>query len=159
MQKNKTPPKTSVHHNQVWVLPGVRRMTDIVMREQTTSMTSRAIAIPFQFLWGGLTPPRSCRETHRKKVEVRGEISKAMTEWLKVNIPIRRITPDSKYDTNSFIFNKNKVLPDHHILYTLCTLVSLTVPINIGHIRALCFQSNRLHSGGFAMEGFKWATL
>lgn len=46
-----------------WVLPGVRRMTDMVMREHTTRMTSRAMAIPFQFLWGGLTPPRSCRQT------------------------------------------------------------------------------------------------
>lgn len=32
------------------VLPGVSRMTDMVMREQTTKMTSRAMAIPFQFL-------------------------------------------------------------------------------------------------------------
>lgn len=31
-------------------LPGVSRMTDMVMREQTTKMTSRAMAIPFQFL-------------------------------------------------------------------------------------------------------------
>lgn len=32
------------------VLPGVSRMTDMVMREQTTKMTSRAMAMPFQFL-------------------------------------------------------------------------------------------------------------
>lgn len=43
-------------------LPGVSRMTDMVMREQTTRMTIRAMAIPFQFLCGGLTPPRSYGE-------------------------------------------------------------------------------------------------
>lgn len=48
-------------------LPGVRRMTDMVMREQTTTMTSRAMAMPFQFLWGGLTPPRSWGRTRRRE--------------------------------------------------------------------------------------------
>lgn len=48
-------------------LLGVRRMTDMVMREQTTTMTSRAMAMPFQFLWGGLTPPRSWGRTRRRK--------------------------------------------------------------------------------------------
>lgn len=34
-------------------------MTEIVMREHTARITSSAIAIPFQFLWGGLAPPIS----------------------------------------------------------------------------------------------------
>jgi len=34
-------------------------MTDIVMSEHTTKITSRAIAIPFQFLCGGLLLPSS----------------------------------------------------------------------------------------------------
>lgn len=46
-------------------VPGVRRMTDNVIREQTPNITSRAIAIPFQFLSGGAPAPRSCRETER----------------------------------------------------------------------------------------------
>lgn len=48
-------------------VPGVRRMTDMVMSEQTNRMTNKAMAIPFQFLWGGLTPPRSYRERQRQK--------------------------------------------------------------------------------------------
>lgn len=36
----------------------------MVMREQTATMTSRAMAMPFQFLCGGLTPPRSYRDKH-----------------------------------------------------------------------------------------------
>jgi hypothetical protein len=43
-------------------LPGVNRMTDIVMSEHTTKITSRAMAIPFQFLCGGLLLPSSCRD-------------------------------------------------------------------------------------------------
>ncbi len=60
----------TAEYNHSWVLPGVRRMTDMVMREQTTRMTSRAMAIPFQFLCGGLTPPRSCKKRGTKDMEV-----------------------------------------------------------------------------------------
>lgn len=43
-------------------LPGVSRMTDMVMSEHTTKITSRAMAIPFQFLCGGLLLPSSYRD-------------------------------------------------------------------------------------------------
>lgn len=46
----------------ITVLPGVKRITDIVMSEHTTRITSRAIAIPFQFRWGGLLLPISYGE-------------------------------------------------------------------------------------------------
>lgn len=46
-------------------LPGVSRMTEVTIREQMTRMTSRAIAIPFQFLCGGLLPTSSCN-SHRR---------------------------------------------------------------------------------------------
>lgn len=62
-------------------VPGVRRITDMVMREQTTRMTSRAIAIPFQFLWGGLMPDRSFRDTNTHK----HLISSAAHEWTSRN--------------------------------------------------------------------------
>lgn len=47
-------------------VPGVRRMTDMVIREQTPNITSRAITIPFQFLSGGAPAPRSCKERERE---------------------------------------------------------------------------------------------
>lgn len=37
--------------------------TDMVMSEQTATMTSREMAMPFQFLWVGLTSTYSCRGT------------------------------------------------------------------------------------------------
>lgn len=37
------------------------------MSEQTTTITSREIAMPFQFLCGGLTSTYSCRHTHKNK--------------------------------------------------------------------------------------------
>lgn len=40
-------------------VPGVSRMTEVTMREQMTRMTSSAMAIPFQFLCGGLLPTSS----------------------------------------------------------------------------------------------------
>lgn len=40
-------------------VPGVSRMTEVTIREQMTRMTSSAIAIPFQFLCGGLLPTSS----------------------------------------------------------------------------------------------------
>lgn len=40
-------------------------MTEVTIREQMTRMTSRAIAIPFQFLCGGLLPTSSCN-SHRR---------------------------------------------------------------------------------------------
>lgn len=40
---------------------GVSRMTEVTIREQMTRMTSRAMAIPFQFLCGGLLPTSSCQ--------------------------------------------------------------------------------------------------
>lgn len=47
-------------------------MTEVTIREQMTRMTRRAIAIPFQFLCGGLLPTSSCRreeeESDRRKV-------------------------------------------------------------------------------------------
>ena len=53
-------------------VPGVSRMTEVTMSEQMTRMTSRAIAIPFQFLCGGLLPTSSWTQrehthTHGKK--------------------------------------------------------------------------------------------
>lgn len=63
------------HYECVTVL-GVRRITDIVMREQTTSMTSRAIAIPFQFLWGGLMPPKSSRKRKKKIFVIQATVKK-----------------------------------------------------------------------------------
>lgn len=50
-------------------VPGVRRMTDMVIREQTPNITSRAITIPFQFLSGGAPAPRSCKERERESGE------------------------------------------------------------------------------------------
>lgn len=47
-------------------VPGVSRMTEVTIREQMTRMTSRAIAIPFQFLCGGLLPTSSCN-SHRRE--------------------------------------------------------------------------------------------
>lgn len=44
-----------------WCVPGVNRMTEVTISEQMTRMTRRAIAIPFQFLCGGLLPTSSCR--------------------------------------------------------------------------------------------------
>lgn len=43
-------------------VPGVNRMTEVTISEQMTRMTRRAIAIPFQFLCGGLLPTSSCRQ-------------------------------------------------------------------------------------------------
>ena len=43
-------------------LPGVRTTTDMLMSEHTTTMTSREMAMPFQFLCGGLTSTNSCRQ-------------------------------------------------------------------------------------------------
>lgn len=37
-------------------------MTEVTISEQMTRMTRRAIAIPFQFLCGGLLPTSSCRQ-------------------------------------------------------------------------------------------------
>lgn len=42
---------------------GVSRMTEVTIREQMMRMTSRAMAIPFQFLCGGALPTRSWRTT------------------------------------------------------------------------------------------------
>lgn len=47
-------------------IPGVSSMTEVTIREQMTRMTSSAIAIPFQFLCGGLLPTSSY-ENHRKR--------------------------------------------------------------------------------------------
>lgn len=44
-------------------VPGVSTTTDMVMSEQTATMTSREMAMPFQFLWVGLTSTYSCRGT------------------------------------------------------------------------------------------------
>ncbi len=44
-------------------IPGVRTTTDMVMSEQTTTITSREMAMPFQFLCGGLTCTNSCSHT------------------------------------------------------------------------------------------------
>lgn len=55
-------------------VPGVNRMTEVTISEQMTRMTRRAIAIPFQFLCGGLLPTSSCRERdtdRRRKDTVR----------------------------------------------------------------------------------------
>lgn len=41
-------------------------MTDIVMSEHTTKITNRAIAIPFQFLCGGLLLPSSYQDRKKK---------------------------------------------------------------------------------------------
>lgn len=38
---------------------GVSRITEVTIREQMMRMTSRAMAIPFQFLCGGALPTRS----------------------------------------------------------------------------------------------------
>ena len=38
---------------------GVSRMTEVTIREQMMRITSRAMAIPFQFLCGGALPTRS----------------------------------------------------------------------------------------------------
>lgn len=46
-------------------VPGVNRMTEVTISEQMTRMTRRAIAIPFQFLCGGLLPTSSYREKQR----------------------------------------------------------------------------------------------
>lgn len=48
-----------LHLLEVWYILGVRRITEVTIREQMIRMTSRAIAIPFQFLWGGALPTRS----------------------------------------------------------------------------------------------------
>lgn len=47
-------------------VPGVRTTTDMVMSEQTTTITSREMAMPFQFLCGGLTSTNSCRHTQKQ---------------------------------------------------------------------------------------------
>lgn len=49
-------------------VPGVNRMTEVTISEQMTRMTRRAIAIPFQFLCGGLLPTSSCRHRTRDVV-------------------------------------------------------------------------------------------
>jgi hypothetical protein len=43
-------------------------MTDIVMSEHTIRITSRAIAIPFQFLCGGLLLPCSYRDKNKDSI-------------------------------------------------------------------------------------------
>jgi len=47
--------------------PGVSRMTEVTIREQMTRITSSAIAIPFQFLCGGLLPTSSYRKRRTKR--------------------------------------------------------------------------------------------
>lgn len=47
-------------------VPGVNRMTEVTISEQMTRMTRRAIAIPFQFLCGGLLPTSSYRDRQRR---------------------------------------------------------------------------------------------
>lgn len=62
-------PLLSVQH----YVPGVNRMTEVTISEQMTRMTRRAIAIPFQFLCGGLLPTSSCRERDREEEKRHGE--------------------------------------------------------------------------------------
>lgn len=45
-------------------------MTEVTISEQMTRMTRRAIAIPFQFLCGGLLPTSSCRETEGRREDM-----------------------------------------------------------------------------------------
>lgn len=52
-------------HPVLCCVPGVNRMTEVTISEQMTRMTRRAIAIPFQFLCGGLLPTSSYRERQR----------------------------------------------------------------------------------------------
>ncbi|XDV47130.1 hypothetical protein PO909_016835 [Leuciscus waleckii] len=42
-------------------------MTEVTIREQMTRITSSAIAIPFQFLCGGLLPTSSYRKRRTKR--------------------------------------------------------------------------------------------
>lgn len=63
-------------------VPGVNRMTEVTISEQMTRMTRRAIAIPFQFLCGGLLPTSSCRQRRdvvRKKTRSTDTVKKTST--------------------------------------------------------------------------------
>lgn len=61
-------------------VPGVNRMTEVTISEQMTRMTRRAIAIPFQFLCGGLLPTSSCRETQSGGEKTWSEILKKINK-------------------------------------------------------------------------------
>lgn len=56
-------------------------MTEVTISEQMTRMTRRAIAIPFQFLCGGLLPTSSCtdreRETWSAMVKSKNTVNKS----------------------------------------------------------------------------------
>lgn len=57
-------------------VPGVNRMTEVTISEQMTRMTRRAIAIPFQFLCGGLLPTSSCTNRGRETWSERAKAEK-----------------------------------------------------------------------------------
>lgn len=52
---------------------GVSRMTEVTIREQMMRMTSRAMAIPFQFLCGGALPTRSWKTEKKHEMNARTE--------------------------------------------------------------------------------------
>ncbi len=103
----------SVHNNQpckqsdVWCMvlwpatlpslvlrrvPGVNRMTEVTISEQMTRMTRRAIAIPFQFLCGGLLPTSSCRERQRGGEKTWSETVKRLPwEWIRERLEKKRM--------------------------------------------------------------------
>ena len=62
-------------------VPGVNRMTEVTISEQMTRMTRRAIAIPFQFLCGGLLPTSSYRERDREEEERHGYKTVKRLSW------------------------------------------------------------------------------
>lgn len=64
-------------------VPGVSRMTEVMIKEQMTRMTSSAIAIPFQFLCGGLLPTSSWEQPRKDRNPVSN-----MRKWIPSQINI-----------------------------------------------------------------------
>lgn len=76
-------------------IPGVRTTTDMVMSEQTTTITSKEIAMPFQFLCGGLTSTYSCK--HRKSETNTNHQKLCLCVWVTRTLREFICSPNSLY--------------------------------------------------------------